>query len=376
MVWCNETIRRSELLILQKKFAMIKNLKYIGLTTAIVASTLLQAGNPERSGQAGASQLLINPYARNAGMVGSNSARVRGLEAQFLNIAGTAYTRKTEFIFNRSNWLQGTDIFINSFGLTQGISETGTIGLGIVSINAGKIDITTEEQPEGGLGTYSPSFYNISMSYAKMFSENIYGGVNFKILSEQIPNVAARGIAIDAGIQYHTGKYDNVHIGIALKNWGPKMTYRGDGLSRQSTVKYGNNYELTVNNRSGAFELPALVNIGTSYDFYLLKDSTGRSKKQRLSLNANYTSNSFTYDNFLFGAEYSWKEMLMFRAGFYAEKGILSEETRRTVFTGPAAGVTFEIPFNEKKSTVGLDYSYRFTNPFGGTHTFGLRVNL
>lgn len=355
---------------------MIKNLKYIGLTTAIMASTVLEAGNPERAGQAGASQLLINPYARNAGMVGSNSARVRGLEAQFLNIAGTAFTRKTEFIFNRSNWLQGTDIFINSFGLTQGVGETGTIGVGIVAINAGKIDITTEEQPEGGLGTFTPTFYNISMSYAKMFSENIFGGINFKIINEQIPNVAARGLAIDAGIQYHTGKYDHIHIGIALKNWGPKMTYRGDGLSRQSTVKYGTNYELTVNNRSGAFELPALVNIGTSYDFYLVKDSTGRSKKQRLSLNGTYTSNSFTYDNFLFGVEYAWKEMLMIRGGFYSEKGILKEETRRTVFTGPAAGLTFEIPFNEKKSTIGLDYSYRFTNPFGGTHTFGLRVNL
>lgn len=355
---------------------MIKNLKYIGLSTAIIATTLLEAGNPERAGQAGASQLLINPYARNSGMAGSNSARVRGLEAQFLNIAGTASTRKTEFIFNRSNWLQGTDIFINSFGLTQGVGETGTIGLGIVSINGGKIDITTEDQPEGGLGSYTPTFYNISMSYAKMFSDNIYGGVNFKILSEQIPNVSARGLAIDAGIQYHTGKYDQIHIGITLKNWGPKMTYRGDGLTRQSTVKYGTNYELTVNNRSGAFELPALVNIGSSYDFYLLKDSTGRSKKQRLTLNATYTSNSFTYDNLLVGAEYSYKEMLMLRAGFYAEKGIFSADTRRTVFTGPAAGLTFEIPFNEKKSTIGLDYSYRFTNPFGGTHTFGLRMNL
>lgn len=355
---------------------MIKNLKYLGLSTAILTSALLEAGNPERAGQAGANQLLINPYARNAGMAGSNSARVRGLEAQFLNIAGSAYTRKTEFIFNRSNWLQGTDIFINSFGLTQGVGETGTIGLGIVSINGGKIDITTEDQPEGGLGTYSPTFYNISMSYAKMFSENIFGGINFKIISEQIPNVAARGLAIDAGIQYHTGKYDQIHIGIAIKNLGPKMTYRGDGLSRQSTVKYGNNYELTVNNRSGAFELPALVNIGTSYDFYLLKDSTGRSKKQRLSLNATYTSNSFTYDNYLVGAEYAYKEMLMLRAGLYTEKGIFNADTRRTVFTGPCAGVTFEIPFNDKKSTVGVDYSYRFTNPFGGTHTFGLRVNL
>src|SRR5688572_22881925 len=124
------------------------NIKYFGYSALVVLTTVANAGNPERMGQAGAGQLLINPYARNSGMVGSNSARVRGLEAQFLNIAGTAFTRKTEVIFNRSSWLQGTDIFINSFGITQGVGETGTIGLGVVAINAGKIDITTEEQPE------------------------------------------------------------------------------------------------------------------------------------------------------------------------------------------------------------------------------------
>ncbi len=355
---------------------MIKNLKYKNLFLGLTLTATAFAGNPERAGQAGASQLLINPYARNSGMVGSNSAKVRGLEAQFLNIAGTAFTRKTEVIINRANWLQGTDIFINTFGLTQGIGETSTIGFGVMSINAGKIDITTEDQPEGGLGTYSPTFYNISMSYAKMFSDNIFGGINVKLISEQIPNVAARGIALDAGIQYHTGKYDHIHIGIALKNWGPKMTYRGDGLSRQARVNYGNNYELTVNNRSSAFELPALVNIGSSYDWYLIKDSTGVSKKHRITFNGTFTSNSFTYDNFLFGIEYGWKDMLMLRGGYMYEKGITSATERRTAFTGPALGATFEVPFNEKKSTIGLDYSYRFTNPFGGSHTFGLRLNL
>jgi hypothetical protein len=356
---------------------MKMKMRYYPVLFAAVVAVGVKAGNPERIGQAGASQLLINPFARNAGMVGSNSAKVRGLEAQFLNVAGTAYTRKTELMFNRSNWLAGTDIFINSFGLTQGVGETGTIGFGVVAINAGKIDITTEDQPEGGLGTYNPTFYNISLSYAKMFSDNIYGGVNFKAISEQIPNAAARGIAIDAGIQYHTGKYDQIHIGISLKNWGPKMHYVGDGLSRQVTVNSVNNsYQLTVNNRSGAFELPTLINIGGSYDLYLTRDSSGLSKKHRLSLNGTFTSNSFTYDNGLFGVEYAWKEMLMVRGGLYTEKGIFKTETRRTAFTGPAAGITFEIPFSEKRSTIGLDYSYRFTNPFGGTHTFGVRLNL
>ncbi len=357
---------------------MIKNINYIVLSIVLFGAGFIKAGNPERVGQAGAGQLLINPYARNSGMVGSNSARVRGLEAQFLNVAGTAYTRKTEIIFNRAHWLQGTDIFINSFGLTQGVGETGTFGLGVVAINAGDIEITTEDQPDGGLGTYNPTFYNISLSYAKIFSDNIYGGINLKLISEQIPNASAKGIAIDAGIQYHTGKYDQIHVGIALKNWGSKLSYKGDGLSRQAEATSSNGtYELTVENRSSSFELPALINIGLSYDLFLTKDTANSlSKEHRLSLNGTFTSNSFTYDNGLFGIEYAWKEMLMFRAGLYTEKGIFSEDTRRTVFTGPAMGITFELPFNEKKSTVGLDYSYRFTNPFGGTHNFGFRINL
>jgi len=356
---------------------MNRNLKYLTLSALLLASELTRAGNPERVGQAGASQLLINPYSRNSGMVGANSARVRGLEAQFLNIAGTAYTRKTEVLFNRSHWLQGTDIFINSFGLTQGVGETGTFGFGVVSINAGDIEITTEDMPEGGMGSFTPTFYNISMSYAKMFSDNIYGGINVKLISEQIPNVSAKGIALDAGLQYHTGKYDNIHIGIALKNWGPKMSYKGDGLSLQTQVNSGSGtYEMTVQNRSNGFELPALVNIGLTYDFFLTKDSAGVSKDHRLSVNGNFTSNSFTYDNYLLGVEYAWKEMLMFRGGYYFEENSLNNEARRTVFTGPAMGLTFETPFNEKKSTIGFDYSYRFTNPFSGTHNFGVRINL
>lgn len=356
--------------------------KYINVavvTALMTTSVNMQAGNPERAGQAGASQLLINPYGRSAGWAGANSARTRGLESQYTNVAGLAYTKKTELMFMRSAWLVGTGININSFGFSQRVGETGTIGLGIMSINAGKIERTTEEQPEGGLGTFTPRFTNIALSYAKVFSDNIYGGATVRVISEGIDNVKAQGVSIDAGVQYHTGKYDQVHIGVALKNWGPKMQYKGDGLSAQALVTnaYGNQYQYTIANKSAAFELPALLNIGLAYDFYLVKDSTGRSKTHRVTAAGNYTSNSFTKDNFLIGVEYAWKEILMIRGGMYTEQGIMrGDANRTTVFTGPSCGATVEVPLGEKKSTIALDYSYRFTNPFGGVHTFGARINL
>lgn len=350
------------------------------LTSGFLATSFVaNAGNPERAGQAGASQLLINPYARSSGWAGANGAKSKGLESQYTNVAGIASTKKTELMFMRSAWLVGTGININTFGLSQRVGETGAIGLGIMSINAGKIERTTVDQPEGGLGTFTPRFTNIALSYAKGFSDNIAGGITLRVLSEGIDNVKAQGVSIDAGIQYHTGKYDQIHLGVALKNVGPKMQYKGDGLSSQGTVTnaYGNEYELTISQKSNAFELPALLNISGAYDIYLLKDSTGRSKAHRVSVAGNFTSNSFTKDNFLFGLEYGWKEIVMVRAGMVTEKGIFKGEgNRTTAFTGPSCGATIEIPFGEKKSTFGIDYSYRFTNPFGGVHSFGARINL
>jgi hypothetical protein len=337
------------------------------------------AGNPERAGQAGASQLLINPYGRSAGWAGANGALSRGLESQYTNIAGLAATKKTELMFMRSAWLVGTGININTFGFSQRVGETGAIGLGIMSINAGKIERTTEDQPEGGLGTFTPRFTNIALSYAKGFSDNIFGGITVRVISEGIDNVKAQGVSIDAGIQYHTGKYENIHLGVGLKNVGPKMQYKGDGLSTQGTVTnaYGNSYQLTIANKSAAFELPALLNIAAAYDLYLTSDTTGKLKTHRLTVAANYTSNSFTKDNYLVGLEYGWKNIVMVRAGMVSEKGIYQGDANRTTaFTGPSCGATVEIPFGEKKSTFALDYSYRFTNPFGGVHTFGARINL
>lgn len=344
------------------------------LSTALVVN----AGNPERAGQAGASQLLINPYARSAGWAGSNIARTKGIESQYTNVAGLAFTKRTELMFMRSAWLVGTGININTFGVSQRVGETGAIGLGVVSINAGKIQRTTEEQPEGGLGTFTPRFTNIALSYAKGFSDNIYGGATVRVLSEGIDNVKAQGVSIDAGVQYHTGKYDQYHLGVSLKNVGPKMQYKGDGLSMQGTFEniYGFEYQQTITSKSAAFDLPSLLNIGGAYDLYLTKDSTGRAKTHRVTVAANYTSNSFTKDNVLVGLEYSWKDILMVRGGMYTEKGIFKDDTRTTAFTGPSCGATVEIPFSDKKSTFGIDYSYRFTKPFGGVHSFGARINL
>lgn len=335
---------------------------------APVSSVL--AGNPDRAGQAGATELLINPWARSTGWNGANSGMASGLEAQFLNVAGTAHTSKTEVLFSHTNYLQGSGITLNAFGISQRTGETGVISLSIVSMDFGDIDITTNDLPEPVLGTYSPQYLNIGLSYAKAFSNSIYGGVNFKVIDEKISNVGAQGLAIDAGIQYKTGNNedkDNVKFGIALKNIGTPLKFGGDGLSTRSTTSGG--YQLTVEQRSAGFEIPSLLSIGASYDFKLKED-------HRLTAAGSFVSNSFSKDLFVGGLEYSFREMFMVRGGYTYEDEITDDNLRTTVYTGLSAGLTIEVPLGKSGKKFGIDYSYRATDPFDGVHSFGGKFTL
>ena len=352
---------------------MKKDYKIIALAVfaslSLLFAPLSKAGNPDRSGQAGAQQLLINPWARSSGWGGANTASIRGLEAQMFNVAGLAFNEGTELLFTNTQWLQSSGLTINAFGLAQKVGDGASIGISVMSMNFGDILITTNDLPDGGVGTFSPSLSNIGISYAKAFSNSIYGGITLRIISESISDVGGSGVALDAGIQYVTGDREQIKFGIALKNVGPRMKYSGEGLSLRGFLPVKDD-QYTLAMRVAEFELPSLLNIGASYDFLF-------SDNYRLTPALNFCSNSFSRDQFNGGLEFSFRDYLMVRVGYTYENGILEEAERTTVFTGVSFGATVEIPFSkESKSSFGLDYSFRDTQPFGGVHSIGARIIL
>lgn len=355
----------------------MKNYK-IGVFVSLLCISLASfAGNEDRAGEAGASELLINPWGRSSGWGGANSASAQGVEAMNLNIAGLAYTSGTEINFTQTSWLGGTDINISAFGLAKAMGESGgVLGISVMSMSFGEIDITTVDNPDGGLGTFRPNYFNIGAAYSKKFSETISGGIVVKLISESISNVNAAGVAIDAGVNYVTGENDQLKFGIALRNVGPTVRYSGNGLSSRVEV-LNSDKELTVNQRSNDFELPSLVNIGLSYDFYLMPDSTSEGiTEHRLTTAATFTSNSFTSDQFRLGVEYAFKEMFMIRGGYIYENDVTDEELTKTTSSGPSFGATIELPVGKSGSKFGIDYSYRATRTFDGTNAIGLKLSF
>ncbi|MFB6305989.1 MAG: PorV/PorQ family protein [Flavobacteriales bacterium] len=328
----------------------------------------VMAGNEDRAGSAGGTQLLINPWARNSALAGSNVASSRGIEATFNNVAGLAFTEKTEFVFSRARWLEGSNTNINSFGFSQKVGEVGVLGLSLVTVDFGEIPVTTTNNPEGGIGTFSPNNANIGLSYAKKFSDRIFAGVNVKLLSESISNAKAQGVALDAGVRYITGDRDQFRFGISLKNVGPPMQYGGDGFSFETESPNGNN--IRVDQRVDEFEIPSLINIGLSYDFKLPKN-------HGLTASGTFTSNSFTRDQFRLGANYIYKDLIKVKMGYLYEDKMYDDSETQTVFSGFTGGAGVRFPMGKEKNTFfELNYSYRSTNPFSGVHTIGIRADL
>lgn len=362
---------------------MMANAKsWLACTVALALSAYTFAGNEDRAGSAGSTDLLINPWARSSALGGSNSAIIRGLEAQFVNVAGLSFTSKTELVFAHSRWLAGSGIGINAFGVAQNLGKTrGVIGISVTALNSGPIQQTTVNQPEGTGSTYSVSNLNIAVSYARKFSDKISGGITIRIIDQAISNVNAAGVCLDAGIMYTTTlgqkrelNKDNLHFGICLKNIGPRLAASGDGLTTQFTSPIHGS-QVSVQQRSAEYELPALMNIGVGYIYRF-------TKKHSLDASFNFTTNSFTRDQFMLGLEYNFNNMLMIRGAYAFEEGIFGERDGTTpnllnAFTGPSGGISFEAPFKKNgKTRIGIDYSFRATYNFMGVHSFGARLLL
>lgn len=352
---------------------------YHSLLTVILSGALLfpawtvQAGNKDRSGEAGASELLINPWARSSGWGSVGTANVQGLEGMFVNVAGAAFTQGTEVNFSSTNWLKGSGTDIMAFGIAQEVGASGVFGLNMMSMSFGDIPLTNEDSPDasGGIGRFSPTYMNIGVSYSKMFSNSIYGGVQMKIISESIDNLNAQGVAIDAGVQYVTGPEDNIRFGITLRNWGTKLSFDGDGIAIR-VAPPGQEDRFTLEQRSSAYELPSQMNIGVAYDFIF--------EKHTVTMAGNFRSNAFSGDQVTAGLEYKLMDYLMLRGAYTYEEGLeedIDSGNRYTVDDGLSAGMTVEIPLNkETGTTFAVDYAFRATEHFDNTHSIGARVSF
>jgi len=350
--------------------------KYKLTLLALLTVCVVFAGNPDRQGEAGAAELLLNPWARSAGLHTMNTSTISGIEAMRLNIAGLSRMTGKELVIANTRLYEGSDVKLNAIGFGNKVGSNGAFGISLTAMDFGDIPITTTSQPEGTGGVFSPSFFNIGLGYSYMYDNKISVGILVRGVSESLSNASAFGFAIDAGVQYVAGARDNFKLGISLRNVGSSMSFAGEGLAFQAPTANGET--LTFSQRAAEFEMPSMLNIGLSYDFYFgnRTDPEGNVLAQNVMVRAlaNFTSNAFSRDQIGAGIEAVFGGKFTLRAAYKQEIGTIGA-IKQNLYSGLAGGASVELPFNDSGSRrIGLDYAYRATNPFKGTHNLSIRL--
>ncbi len=351
---------------------MNKNLFTLIIICFAFFATSAYAGNPDRQGEAGAGELLFNPWAKSAGFHGMNTSFVGGVEAMRINPAGIGRMKNgMELVISQTILYSGSDLKLNSAGYASKVGENGAFAITLSAVDFGDIQITTNNQPEGTGGYYSPGFFNIGAGYSFTYADDdspnsISVGILFRGVMESLPDVNAFGLAIDAGVQYITGEDDNFKLGVSLRNIGGPMNYGGNGLSVQIQDPE-NDRPLTFDVRANEFEMPSMLNIGASYDYYF-------SEAIALTGLANFTSNAFSRDQIGAGVELGYNKQFAARVAYKKEIGN-ANDGEENIYTGLSGGFSIALPLNKAGGTdISLDYAYRTTKTFKGTHNFSVSL--
>lgn len=344
------------------------------ITTLVVVSLLLlaaqaDAGNERRRGTAGAMELLIPVGSRGTALGGNFSSSITGIEAIYWNPAGVAASgAAAEIMASHFEYIAGINVEYAAAAARFGV---GTVGVSVKSLDFGDIAETTEQNPEGTGRTFSPTFVTVGLTYSKQMTDRISFGANAKVVSEQILNTNATGLAFDFGLQYATGPR-GVKLGIVLKNIGPDMRF--DGPDTETTVPPAGTEPGTraENFRTplASFELPSTLEIGVSYDI-------GFGENNALTVAGNFLNHNFGLDQYGVAAEYSYNGTIFLRGGYTVAFNPATDEIEsasENFLFGPSlgGGVNFDVgPFDLK-----FDYAWRQTEFFDDNQWFTLALQF
>lgn len=303
-------------------------LKARGIELGLIFTFLLSGTIPvlaidEKAGTTGAQFLKIAPDARPVGMGESFVAIADDPVSIYWNPGGLAQIKEPEITLMYNSWFEG--ISHSFIGYAHPMEEKGTFGFGVTYLNAGTIIGRDEFDVE--TGDFTAYDIALAMAYGKKIREDISLGLSLKGIKQRNEQEEATGIALDAGGIFRP--IDNLSVGLAIQNIGPKIKF----IDREDP-------------------LPLNYKAGVAYR--LFQDSL------ILSLDLNQPIDNELRLNT--GVEYWIGRMLGLRVGYNSAKGT-------DLGNGLTTGAGFMIK-NYK-----LDYAYVPYGDLGETHrvSFGVR---
>ena len=283
------------------------------------AQATIAATDFTKVGLAGGQFLKIGIGARATGMGGAFCAVANDLTSVFWNAAGIASTRKYAVDFSQTFWFAG---MTHSFAAAViPVSENYRLAASFTNFSSGDIRITTMDQPDGTGGVYQVSDVAIGLTFAGRLTDQFTFGVTAKYVSMGFTNMNAGGIVLDVGTKYETG-FEGIVLGFSINSLGTQMEYGGSDVNRANPPFGGiNTQPIDMRMITSPFDMPLSFRMGLSTDlckgalFEPEVDGSGVLQHSLITA-VDFETFADVSEQFAFGAEYTWKELVSVRAGY------------------------------------------------------------
>lgn len=324
-----------------------------------------QAAGRNRVGTAAAPELLIPVGARDMALGGASIANTSGLEALHWNPAGLARAKAAaNAMFSTMSYL--ADINVNYLAISGRFRRLGSLAVSLKTLDIGNIPITTERQPDGTGGEFSPTFFVLGLTYARNLTDRISLGTTLHYISNALDRVDATAVSFSAGLQYlNLGNVEGLDFGLAVKHIGQRMQYRGPGLLNRGTLQDLRRPTAFYKVEASSADLPSLFEIGLGYRYSL-------ADLGRVNFSSMFQHHNYNYDQYKVGVEYLYRDLLALRGGFdYA-----ADAEEDSYLYGTSFGMGLKFDLKGILQDVRLDYAYTTVDHFDALNTFTLLVGF
>ena len=250
----------------------MKKIIYLILITSLVLIESASAQRPYRVGTTAVNFLEIGYGSVGIAMGDALVSSVNDVSGIYWNPAGLAYLKRNEAQVMYQPWIAGINTAFVGIGVV--IPSIGTLGLGMINVNYGEMDVTTLEAQDGTGERYQAGEYAFSLSYSRLITEWFAFGASAKYIASNIWHLTASALAIDLGVIVHTrffsvtGKRaDGLKIGMSISNYGTRLKYDGLDLIHPIDIlpdESGNYADTPGQYRLSEWELPLIFRIGVS----------------------------------------------------------------------------------------------------------------
>lgn len=265
------------------------------------------AQNPNL-GTSGAQFLQLPVGARSEAMGGAIVGLADDASAIFWNPAGIVKVKNVQAHFSYMNWF---DLFdFNAASLVYNAGDIGTFGASMVILTTDKMEITTEQEPNGTGRYFDASDVALGISYAKSLTDRFSVGITFKYVNQRIWNESASGFAIDIGTQYKLD-FQNLTIAMCMTNFGADMKFDGPDLN--FTSRRDDNFPISrlVPSRLNTEEypLPLHFQVGIGFDVF-----EADFMRMRGAIDVSHPNDNSERAHF--GTEFAFFDRFFVRAGY------------------------------------------------------------